>query len=71
MCAGCVCVCVDTESTWVHASSLCVCGGGRRFGHKRPNNEAHFQALRNLLHPGRVVEAAKQVCKRGGGMSCI
>ena len=24
----CVCVCVDTESTWVHASSLILCVGG-------------------------------------------
>lgn len=33
-----------------------------RFGHKGPNNEEHFQALQNLLHPERVVEAANQVC---------
>lgn len=32
-----------------------------RFGHKGPNNEEHFQALQNLLHPERVVEAANQV----------
>lgn len=31
-----------------------------RFGHKA-NNEEHFQALQNLLHPERVVEAANQV----------
>lgn len=31
-----------------------------RFGHKA-NNEEHFQALQNLLHPERIVEAANQV----------
>ena len=36
-----------------------------RFGHKG-NNEEHFQALQNLLHPERVVEAANQV-----GMNCL
>jgi hypothetical protein len=52
---------------------VCVGGGGRRFGHKRPSNAAHFQALRNLLHPVRVVEAANKVCQRGEGegVSCI
>ena len=45
-----------------------------RFGHKGPNNEEHFQALQNLLHPERVVEAANQVCtceegvERGGSV---
>jgi hypothetical protein len=34
-----------------------------RFGHKS-GNEEHFQALQNLLHPERVVEAAAQVGQR-------